>query len=429
VALRPKDRLMHSYVLGPSGVGKSTLLANMALQDIAAGYGTVVIDPKNDLINDLLARIPEQRRDDIILLDAANTRRPVGFNPMRVHGDEHARELAAETTVHILRTIFKDFWGPRTDDILRAALFTLVAVPAPNGAHFTMAEVPELLVNPALRRYVLRSPRLDERWRAYWQEYDAKGEAEQLNMIGSVLNKLRAFTHRTSLRLVLGQSTGIDITEVFTRRKVLLVPLSEGQIGTEAASLLGSLLVGALWHATLQRASIPAERRRPVFAYLDEFQSIVRVSDDLADMLAKARGLGLGLTLAHQYIKQVPEQIRAAVLGTARSQVFFQCDYDDAQLVGKRLSPILTADDLTGLPAYQVAARLAVDGATHAPVTVRTFPLPPAVRDPAVLRRELAERHGVERAEVEAALRARTQPASRTRTGRLGQAPADGGDA
>lgn len=428
LGLLARDRLMHSYVLGPPGVGKSTLLANMALQDIAAGHGAIVIDPKNDLIEDLLARIPEHRLPDVILLDAANSSRPLGFNPMRVHGGEHARELAAETTVHILRSIFKEYWGPRTDDILRAALFSLTQVPAPNGTAFTMCEVAELLTNSGLRRYVMRSPALDERWRAYWQEYDTRGEAEQLNMVGAVLNKLRAFTHRTSLRLVLGQSEGLDISEIFTKRKVLLVPLSEGQIGSEASVLLGSLLVGALWSATLQRSVIPVERRQPVYCFLDEFQSVVRISDDLADMLAKARGLGLSLTLAHQYVKQLPEAIRAAALGATRTQIFFQTDYEDSQLIGKRLAPVLTADDLLGLPAHEAIARLCVHGQTRAPVSLRTFPLPEAIREPSVLRRELAQAHGTPRAEVEAALVARSQPVRRGRAERFGEIPLDGGD-
>jgi energy-coupling factor transporter ATP-binding protein EcfA2 len=393
LALLPKDRLMHSYILGPSGTGKSTLMAAMALQDIAAGHGTIVVDPKNNLIDTILARLPAHRRDDVMLLDAA-ANRSVGFNPLRLHGTEHARELAAETTVHILRTIFKDYWGPRTDDILRAALFSLVQVPAPNGAAFTMCEVPELLTSSNLRRYVMHSPHLDERWRTYWQQYDAKSEAEQLNTVGAALNKLRAFTHRTSLRLVLGQSDGLNISDVFTKRKILLVPLSEGLIGSEAAALLGSLVVGAIWSATLQRSAIPTERRRPTYCHLDEFQSIVRITDDLTDMLTKARGLGLSLTLAHQYAKQLPEPIRAAALGTVRTQIFFQVEYDDAQLVAKRLAPILTADDLMGLGVHEMVARLCVNGHTRPPVSGRTFALSEPIHDVTELKHELTLQHG-----------------------------------
>lgn len=423
LAIRSRDRLMHTYVLGPSGTGKSTLLANMALQDIEAGHGCVILDPKADLVTEILARFPEQRRDDLLLLDPSDLSRPVGFNPLAARGGEYARELAAETIAHVLKDIYREFWGPRTDDILRAALLSLVQVPAPNGEPFAMTEVPELLTNAALRRYVANHPKQHDRWREYWHDYDQRSQAEQLNMIGPVLNKLRAFTHRTSLRLILGQATGIDLSEVFTKRKVLLVPLSEGQIGAEAAALIGSLIVGSLWQATLRRASIPAEQRRPVFAYLDEFQNLVRISDDVTDMLAQARGLGLGLTLAHQYAKQVPEQVRSAVLGTARTQVFFQVEYDDAQLVAKRLAPILTADDLMGLGVHEIVARLCVNGQTRTPVSGRTLPLSAAIREPAELRRAAAETLGSSRADVEAGLVARSQPRQSSRSTRLGEVP------
>jgi hypothetical protein len=428
LALRPRDRLMHTYVLGPSGTGKSTLLANMALQDIEAGYSVVVLDPKADLIEELLARFPDDRQHDLLLLDPSDTVRPVGFNPLQAKGGEHGRELAAETIAHVLRDIYREYWGPRTDDLLRAALQSLVHVPAPNGESFTLAEVPELLTNASLRSYVTRHPQLAERWRTYWLEYGLRSEADQLAMVGPVLNKLRAFTHRTSLRLVLGQANGIDLGQVFTKRKTLLVPLSQGRIGTEAATLIGSLFVGSLWQATLRRASVPAERRRPVFAYLDEFQNLVRLTDDVSDMLAQARGLGLGLILAHQYARQLPEAARAAVLGTARTQIFFQTEFDDAQLVAKRAAPVLSADDLMGLGTYEMVARLAVNGRTGSPVTGRTLPLPLATRDPAELRRLVAKRDGRPRREVEAALRARCQPVV-ARPKRLGEVRLDEGGA
>jgi hypothetical protein len=415
LVLTTEDRLRHLYLLGPTGTGKTTLIANLALQDIQAGAGVVVIDPKSDLIDDILIRLPEERRDDVVVLDPAHTSAPVGFNPLRARGDEHQRELAAETTLHILRTIFRAYWGPRTDDLLRAALLTLVAVPAPDGSHFTLAEVPELLTNRRLRHYVTTHARLDPRWRDYWQRYDALSEGERLQAIGPVSNKLRAFTHRTALRLVLGQSEGFDLAEVFTRRAILLVPLSKGAIGPEAATLLGALLVGALWQATLARTTVPAEHRRPAFAYLDEFQDIVRLTDDVADMLAQARALGLGLTLAHQYLAQLSEAILAAVLGTARTQLVFQVEHDDARRLAPRFAPTLSAADLTGLAPYEMAVRLSIAGQTRSPVTGRTFALPDPTIDLATARANT--RFGLLRADVEAALRARTmaEPAQRRR--------------
>lgn len=410
LALKVEDRLRHQYILGPTGTGKSTLLANMARQDAEAGRGLILIDPKaTDFAYDVLARLPDKRLPDVIVLDPANTRHPVGFNPLKAHGDEHARELAAETTVHIFRDIFHAYWGPRTDDLMRAAVSSLAQVQAPNGQSFTMCEVAELLTSPGLRRYVVSQPTLDQRWKDYWLWYDSLSEGERLNAIGAVLNKLRAFTTRSSLRLVLGQSEGINIADVFAKRKILLVPLAKGQIGVEASVLLGSLLVGALWQATLARSAVPAEKRHPVFAYLDEFQDVVRLADDLGDMLAQARGLGLGVVLAHQYVKQIPDAIRAAVLGTARTQLVFQVEHDDAWLLEKRFAPALSAHDLMGLQAYEAAMRPCVNGQTLSPVTLRTLPQPEPRRDAAQAARQLAEAQGVARAEIESGLRARIQ--------------------
>ncbi|WP_329067791.1 type IV secretory system conjugative DNA transfer family protein [Amycolatopsis sp. NBC_01480] len=427
LAIRPRDRTMHTYVLGPTGTGKSTLLANMALSEINAGYGGIVVDPKSDLITSILERFPEHRLKDLIVLDPSDLNYPTGFNPLAIGGGEHERELAAETIAHVLKDIFRENWGPRTDDILRAALLSLVRIPAPNGEPFAMTEIPELLTNVGLRHYVANHPKQHDRWRDYWREYDQRSEAEQLNMVGPVLNKLRAFTHRTSLRLILGQARGVDLNEIFTKGKIVLVPLSDGLIGTEAASLVGSLLVGSVWRAALRRTAVPSEQRRKTFGVFDEFQNIVRMSNDVTDMLGMARALNFGLTLAHQYAKQVPEAVRAAVLGTARTQIFFQTEYEDAQLVAKRVAPVLIADDLMGLGAYEMAARLCVDGQTRPPVTGRTLPLSAAIRDAVALRRNLAGIHGVARAEVEAGLLARAHATRGTRPIRLGEIPTNGG--
>jgi hypothetical protein len=214
---------------------------------------------------------------------------------------------------------------------------------------------------------------------------------------------------------MLGQSEGIDLGAVFRERKVLLVSLAKGTLGTETANLLGSLLVSALWQATLARVRVDAARRRPAFAYIDEAQDIVRLPLAIADMLAQARGLGLGLTLANQYLAQLPESVKAALLGTVRTQVTFAVEHEDAGVLARRFAP-LTVDDLKGLATYEIAMRPSVNGRTLAPVTGLTLPLEQPVRDPAVLARFSRERYGVPRSEVEAAI-----------TQRLGTAVAAGG--
>jgi Type IV secretion-system coupling protein DNA-binding domain len=410
LVIRPEDRLRHLYVVGPTGVGKSNLLAQLAIQDATAGHGLVLVDPKSDLVETVLERLPEGVAERVIVLDPAQTDRPVGFNPLAVPGaDEHARELAADRVLHIFKDLYRASWGPRSDDLLRAALLTLVSVPAPNGAAFTLCEVPELLTRPALRRYALGRAGLPEALGSYWMGFDAMSEAEQLQHIGPVMNKLRAFTMRTATRLMLGQSTGIDLAEVMRKRQILLVSLAKGKLGTETATLAGSLLVAALWQAVLGRANVVSAARWPFFLFLDEFQDVVRLSEGLPDLLSQARGFGVGAVLANQYAAQLPESVRAAVLGTVRSQVAFQVEYDDARLLERRFAPSLAADDLMGLERFEVAIRASVDGTTATPVTGVTLPLSEPVREAATLAEAARERFGRARAEVEADLKARVE--------------------
>ncbi|MCA1674154.1 MAG: type IV secretion system DNA-binding domain-containing protein [Actinobacteria bacterium] len=422
LTLMTKDRLRHVHLLGPTGVGKSTLIANAVRQDLEHGHGLVLLDPKSDLVEDVLARVPQERTEDVIVLDPSATDVPMGFNILQVGRSEHERELVVDHVVHVFAELWRSSWGPRTSDVLRTALLTLTHTTAPDGAAFTLCEVPELLLNPSFRRFVTNQASVPDTVRSFWSAYEQMSDGERAQVIGPSLNKLRALTTRTSLRLILGQSTGIDLSAVFHSRRVVLVPLSKGTVGTETAHLLGSLLMATLWQTTLARAAVPAAQRRPTWAYLDEFQDVLRLGSggELADMLAQARGLGLGLVLAHQYLDQLPKAVQAAVLGTARSQVIFQCEYDDARALEKRFAPALSAADLMGLDAYEVAIRPCVDGQTRPPITGKTVPLPDAVREPSELARTSRERYGAARAEVEAALRSRIETGT-TRGARIGR--------
>jgi hypothetical protein len=407
LALRQADRLQHLWLLGPTGTGKSTLIANLALQDAHAGYGLIVIDPKSDLCDDILARLPEERAQDVVVLNPAATDQPIGFNVLQTAGGEHRRELVVDDVVRIFGEIWKSSFGPRTADVLRSALLTLTAARAPDGTVFTLAEVAPLLENPAFRRSVVMQAAVPEAVQPFWTAFDAMSPRERSQTIGPSLNKLRALTTRTSLRLTLGQSTGLDIGDVFTKRRILLVSLNKGVIGSETAQLLGSWLVAGIWSAALRRATISREARRPVWAYLDEFQDVLRLSDSVPDALSQARALGLGFVLAHQYLGQLPTALQAAVLGTVRSSITFQLDQEDARTLERRFAPALTANDLMGLRAYEVAARLCVDNQTRSPVTGRTLPLGEPTRDAFALTQASRRRHGAPRAQVEAGLRAR----------------------
>lgn len=421
LALRLDDRLRHTYVLGPTGVGKSTLLANMALQDMVHGAGLALIDPKSDLVADVLARVPDERRDDVVVVDPAATDRPVGFNLLGGLHSEAERELAVDHVVHIMASLWKESWGPRSHDLVRNALLTLTYTQAPDGSAFTLVEVPELLTNKTFRRFVTSQRTVPAVVRPFWFAYEQMSDAERANVIAAPMNKLRALTTRSSLRLMLGQSNGIDVADVFRKRQVLLAPLSKGVVGTETAQLISALLTSSLFQAAFRRAAIPREHRRPAFIYLDEVQDSLRLPLDIADALAQLRGLGVGLVAANQHLGQLPDTIKEAVLGTARTSVVFQLDYEDAKVMERRYAP-LTADDLMGLPAYEVAIRPSVHGQTHPPVTGTTRPLSTAAGDASELAKRSRERYGKPRSEVEAAIQARITPPGTTRaTGEYGR--------
>jgi hypothetical protein len=419
LALSTSDRLRHTWVIGPTGVGKSTLLAAQIGQDIQAGRGVVVIDPKGgDLIRDVLDRVPDSRADDVMVLDPSATERPVGLNLLEMARGEHAEELAVDHLVHLMASLWHSSWGPRTSDVLRNALLTLTYTRAADGSRFTLVELPELLLNPAFRRFVTSQAGVPPSVRPFWAGFEAMSDGERAQVIGPSLNKLRSLTTRTALRLMLGQSGGVRLDEVFTRRRIILVSLPAGVIGSDTAALVGSLVMAGLWQATLARVAVPAERRHPVMVYLDEFQTVVRLPVDLADMLAQARGLGVGLVLAHQYLGQLSAEIRTAVLGTTRTQICFQVEYDDAKVLAARFAP-LTQADLSNLSAYEIAMQPCVDGATLAPVTGRTLPLPAPTTDGQALAEAARAHFGVDRVVVEAALASRVEGAAGSRrTGR-----------
>ncbi|BCB84461.1 type IV secretory system conjugative DNA transfer family protein [Phytohabitans suffuscus] len=420
LALKTSDRLRHMWCLGPTGTGKSTLLANLALQDIAAGRGVALLDPKGDMVADILDRVPEERHDDIVVVSPGQTAYPVGLNVLDTGHGEHARELAVDAVVHLMASLWRSSFGPRTADVLRNALLTLTYTRAADGSANTLVELPEVLLNPAFRAFLLAQPTVPETVRPFWVSYDQMRDGERAQVIGPSMNKIRSFTTRTALRLMLGQSQGVRLDELFTKRRVFLFDLSKGMLGKGTTELVGSLVMAGLWQATLERITVLREQRHPIFMYLDDFQDFLRLPIDLADILAQARGHGVGMVLAHQHLGQLSDDVRTAALGTARTQVTFQIEHDDARTLAGRFAP-LTADDLTGLPAWEIAMRPCVEGSTLSPVTGRTLPLPEATTDGAALARASQQRYGVLRADVETAIRARIQPPARG-GGRFGRA-------
>ena len=397
----PSDGLRHTHVIGPTGVGKSTLLLNLILQDIEAGRGAVVLDPKGDLIDDILARVNDRDLDRIVVVDAARTDHVVGFNPL----NSRHNELAVDGILHVFHQLYADSWGPRTQDILHSSLLTLADTQVASICH-----IPQLLVDDRFRRTLLASRPHSTAVRFFWSWYDNLSNAERSTVIAPVMNKLRPFLLRSSLRALLGQvRPPFDPKTVFTDRRVLLVPLRKGLVGAEASNLVGSLIVARIWQLAQERSEIDPSRRHPVFVYLDEFQDYLHLPTDLTDVLAQARSLGLGLVLAHQHLGQLTTSVRDAVLANAQSRICYRLSADDAVRIA-RSARVLDADDFTDLGKYEVYASILTDGSPTPFTSARTkAPRRPA-RDPAGAGRDLAAKWGRSPGDVDQQLNKLTNP-------------------
>jgi len=395
VALSAVDSLHHAHVIGPTGVGKSTLLGNLITQDIQAGRSVVVLDPKGDLVTEVIDRIPAARQDDVVLLDPTDETRPVGLNLL--HGSDQAPELVTDAVVAIFHRLYAAYWGPRTSDLVTSALLTLARAPG-----MTLCELPLLFTHEGFRRRLTGS--LDDPVLAgFWAWFEAMGPGERAAALGPVMNKLRAFLLRRRLRNVIGQTEPTwSLTDVLNRRQVLLVNLARGQLGSEAASLLGSMVVALLWQAIQVRTI-----RLPALVVIDEFQDVINLPTDLGEVLAQARGFGVGLTLAHQHLGQLSPGLRQAVLANARTKVVFQTAADDATVLARQLGGELNPTDLTSLAAHHAYVAACAGGEVRSPASIRTSSLPPGLGTAAVVRSASREHFGRDRSDIEAAIAGR----------------------
>jgi hypothetical protein len=382
----PVDRALHHlHVIGPTGVGKSTLLANLIGQDVAAGHSVVVIEPKGDLVDDVLARVGHDRHDEVVILDP-NDAEPVGINPLDSTG--RRPEIVADNLLTTFKGLYGKNIGPRSADILYAALLTLA-----QRRDVSLATLPLLLTHPGVRRSLTAGIRDPLTLEPFWATFEHWTEAERAAAIAPVMNKLRPLL-RPGLRGVLGQrQPRFRISDVFTQRKLFFVPLRRGVIGADAAGLLGSLVVADLWQAIQARSAVPIKHRHPVMIYIDEAQNYLNLPTDLGDALAQARGYGVGFTIAHQFLEQFPREIRAAVLANARSRVAFQLAHDDARVLERGHSE-LAATDFETLGRFELYASLFARGSVTPYASGRSRALPPATTDVAALKQRSREYWG-----------------------------------
>jgi hypothetical protein len=381
VALRVPDARQHLHVIGATGSGKSTLLGNMILADADAGRGILLVDPKGDLVTDVLSRLPRRCADRVVLLDADARSRPPCLNPLDTTPADASptsatpgSDLAVDNLVSVFRRVYAAYWGPRTDDVMRAACLTLTLQPDTPS----LAQLPGLLADPA-RRERLTAAVTDPVLAGFWDWYAQLSDGARAQVIAPLLNKLRAFLLRPFVRAALtaGPST-IDMSQVLDGG-ICLVRIPKGSLGEETTRLVGSLVVAAAWQATTARAATPQSDRADASLVIDECHNFLNLPYPIEDMLAEARGFRVAMTLAHQHLGQLPRELREGLSTNARSKIYFNASPEDARDLARHTAPHLTDHDLTHLGAYHAAARLVLHGEQTPAFTLRTQPLPPPV--------------------------------------------------
>jgi hypothetical protein len=366
--IKDKDRLGHIYVIGKTGVGKSTLLLNMAISDIENRKGLCIIDPHGDIAESILDHIPQERITDVIYFNPKDIWNPIAFNPLKaVHPNYH--HLVASGLISTFKKIWVDSWGPRLEYILRFSLLTLLEYP-----NATLLDIQPLLTDVLFRNKVL-SYITNQHTLSFWKnEFDKYSPALRSEAITPILNKAGVFLTSIPLRNTVGQTTnGFRMQNVLDEGKILIANLSKGELGEDASSILGSILVTSIQLAALFRSSVPEHERIPFYLYVDEMHSFISLS--FADILSEARKYKLSLFLTHQYIEQLHEKIRSAIFGNVGTIISFRIGAEDAEHLRKEFYPEFSEDDFVNLPKYSMYLKLMIDGATSRAFSA--FSLPP----------------------------------------------------
>ncbi len=364
--MRLADRRSHALVLGRTGTGKSTLLETIIRQDLEHGLGLALLDPHGDLVGKLAAAMPEHRQNDLIYFNVPDTARPLGFNPLSAVSPGK-RSLVVSGLLDGFRNVWTEFWGPRLEHILRNALLALVEMP-----EASLADVLRLFDDKDYRKSVagrVGNPQVRRFWLKEFEGYPNRLRAEA---VSPIQNKLGAYLADPVLnRILTVRSSDFDLRHVMDDGKILLVNLSKGRIGQDAASLLGSLLVSQIGVAALSRADQPEDDRRDFAVFLDEFHNFS--GSGLASMLAELRKYRCGLVLAAQHLAQVNPAVRDSLLGNVGTLICFRVGAADAEVLEKEFTPELRSQDLVNLPNRQVYSRLMMRGAISRPFSAETL--------------------------------------------------------
>ncbi|MDD4352225.1 MAG: type IV secretion system DNA-binding domain-containing protein [Candidatus Gracilibacteria bacterium] len=361
------DRRRHIYIIGKTGMGKSTLLQNMIISDIRAGSGVAVVDPHGELAEDILKAIPANRTNDVIIFDPSDTEFPVALNLLEGVSQDQ-RSIVASGLVSIFKRIYGESWGPRLEHVLRNTILALLEYP-----NSSMLGIMRILTDADYREKVVASV-TDPVVKSFWEDEFANFPARELPMVISpIQNKVGQFLSSSIVRNIVGQAKStISIREAMDNRKILIVNLSKGKIGEDNSSLLGSMIITKFQLDAMSRANIPAEQRIDFNLYVDEFQNFA--TESFATILSEARKYKLNLTMANQYIAQMSDEVREAVFGNVGTLIAFQTGYDDAEYLTKQFGETVIEKDITGLSKFTIYLQLLVDGIPSLPFSANTLP-------------------------------------------------------
>ncbi len=372
--IKSDDRRRHVYIIGKTGVGKTTLMENMVIDDILSGKGVGVVDPHGDFAEKILRFIPEERINDTIYFNPYDTKNPIGFNPIeRVAGEDY--HLIASGMMGVFEKIWPDVWSARMQYILNNTLLALLEFP-----NATLLGVMRILSDKKYRKEIVNNL-TDPVVKNFWvNEFARYAERFEVEAVAAILNKIGQFVTNPLIRNVIGQShSSLDLRKIMDEGKILIINLSKGRIGEDNSALLGAMIITRLQLAAMSRVNIPNEEdRRDFYLYIDEFQNFS--TESFANILSEARKYRLNLTLAHQYIAQLVgdnTSVRDAIFGNVGTFVLFRVGADDAEFLEREFLPTFDAEDLVNLSKYHTYIRLMIDGVAGRPFSAVTFPLRP----------------------------------------------------
>ncbi|MEI7497882.1 MAG: type IV secretion system DNA-binding domain-containing protein [Candidatus Falkowbacteria bacterium] len=365
--IKTDDRRRHMYFIGKTGMGKSTILENMIVEDIRAGRGVAVVDPHGDLAEKIIQYIPADRLNDVIYFNPADIEYPIALNVIE-QVEPHLRHLVASGLIGVFQKLWADSWGPRLEYILRNTILAILDYPGS-----TLLGVIRMLSDKKFRKKVIEKIS-DPVVKSFWvNEFASYADKFASEAVSPIQNKVGQFLSSSLMRNIVGQvKSSISLREVMDGKKILIMNLSKGRIGEDNSSLIGAMMITKIQLAAMSRVDIPERDRQDFYLYIDEFQNFT--TDSFTNILSEARKYHLNLILAHQYIEQLGEKVEPAVFGNVGTFIIFRIGAADAEKLGPELTPTFTEEDMLNLPKYHFYIKLMIDGVTSAPFSAQGLP-------------------------------------------------------